>query len=467
MPTQASLILELQVSYDKIKHVRVNGKPINYTLLKESVGQPMIRIEAGQLEQYDIEIAWDGKKWENEDNYIPLVQGQEEYIPFHSAPIEIYDPQNVFENCRITNEGIQGLVRAEKGYHTFFIKQNKGDLTWWKPVDVYVVPAVEIVNNTQEGNKSIDFQIKNHTNQLQSGKLVLNGTVIESVALKGHETKTFVCDNTKGNVFGTNIVEWKNDEKVYSTSIVNWNVSAQEEVQYENVDLSTYFNDEINNIYAYGKYLSPRWEYTTLCVPTQGMGQWCHPTDLSPIDDSGLRQAATEGIYTVSGIPFATPQEKGTKNIAFTTLWDNYPNQITIPLEGKASHIYFLLAASTYHMQAHFLNGILRVNYTDGSYDTLNLILPQTLLPLDQSIFIDNHAFRCDLPRPYRVELMTGKVNRFLDQKMKNGPIYIEGGLAPMNDLPLDKNKELASLTLETMANEVIIGLMGATLVRE
>ena len=62
---------------------------------------------------------------------------------------------------------------------------------------------------------------------------------------------------------------------------------------------------------------------------------------------------------------------------------------------------------------------------------------------------------------------MTGKVNRFLDQKMKNGPIYIEGGLATMNDLPLDKNKELASLTLETMANEVIIGLMGATLVRE
>lgn len=41
----------------------------------------------------------------------------------------------------------------------------------------------------------------------------------------------------------------------------------------------------------------------------------------------------------------------------------------------------------------------------------------------------------------------------------------IPGGAATLLYLPLDKQKTLRSLTLETVSNEVVIGLMGATLV--
>lgn len=94
------------------------------------------------------------------------------------------------------------------------------------------------------------------------------------------------------------------------------------------------------------------------------------------------------------GIPFSTPGEKEYNNIAFTTLWDNYPTSINIPLNGKASKAYFLIAASTYYMQSHIVNGEIKL------------------------------------------------------------------------DLPLNPVKELKSLSLETTANEVVIGLMGVTLVK-
>ena len=39
-----------------------------------------------------------------------------------------------------------------------------------------------------------------------------------------------------------------------------------------------------------------------------------------------------------------------------------------------------------------------------------------------------------------------------------------EGGAGVILDIPLDKNKTLEELTLETVANDVVIGLMSVTL---
>ena len=68
----------------------------------------------------------------------------------------------------------------------------------------------------------------------------------------------------------------------------------------------------------------------------------------------------------------------------------------------------------------------------------------------------------------YHLRLKTGDVSKYhageLGKRISNDPIYIDGGMATMLDLPLNPDKELDSLTLETIANEVIIGLMGVTL---
>jgi hypothetical protein len=242
--------------------------------------------------------------------------------------------------------------------------------------------------------------------------------------------------------------------------------------RFEKLDLSPFFNDKVSNIFAYGKYVSPRWPYTTLQVPTQGMGEWCHPEDLSIIDDKGLRaKAGPSGLIWMPGdVPFATPGDSVAPNIVFTTRWDNYPEAVSIPLSGKASDLCVLLAASTYHMQVHVPNGSISVLYDDGTREVLDLVLPETLLPLDQDIYTDGSAFTLKVQRPWRIRLKTGEITRTpaADLKLQqgNGPLSIDGGLATMMRLPLNPDKYLKSLEVRTIANEVIVGLMAATLVR-
>ena len=73
-----------------------------------------------------------------------------------------------------------------------------------------------------------------------------------------------------------------------------------------------------------------------------------------------------------------------------------------------------------------------------------------------------------DTPKPYRVLLNDGRCSRNLTKdlglKMK-AKRMIEGGAAVLLDLPLDAEKEIDKLVLKTTAYEVIIGLMGITLV--
>ena len=61
----------------------------------------------------------------------------------------------------------------------------------------------------------------------------------------------------------------------------------------------------------------------------------------------------------------------------------------------------------------------------------------------------------------------TGKVSRDLGKELGITGVYgreIEGGAGVLLDMPLDAEKTLESLTLETVANDVVIGLMGITL---
>ena len=231
-------------------------------------------------------------------------------------------------------------------------------------------------------------------------------------------------------------------------------------------------NASVTQIFK-NEYLTPRSPYTTLQVPKQGIGEWCHPTMTANIDDSGLRKATNGNLFmTPFGVPFLTKSETKANNIAFTTLWDNYPNQLSAPLTGKASHAYLLMAGSTNHMQCHVVNGTVTVNYQDETKEILELINPETWAPIEQDFFIDGQAFRSKQPRPYRVAFKTALVRRDLetDLKIKPNEVYgrtIDGGAGIILDLPLNPRKELKNIEVEAVANEVVIGLMAVTLLRK
>lgn len=227
------------------------------------------------------------------------------------------------------------------------------------------------------------------------------------------------------------------------------------------------FNSSVTDIFR-NQYLAPRSPYTTLQLPKQGIGEWCHPTTMAEIDDAGMRSLVRDGLLsTALGITFRTPSQGN--NIAFTSLWNNYPDSIQVPLAGKASHAYLLLAGSTNHMQCHIANGAVRIHYTDGSMDTIELINPDNWCPIEQDYFVDQLAFSLNTPRPYRLHFQSGLVSNNLEKDLKITGVYgrsIEGGAGVLLDVPLDASKELTHLTLETLSNDVIIGLMGITLQR-
>ncbi|MDE5702502.1 MAG: DUF4450 domain-containing protein, partial [Bacteroides sp.] len=149
----------------------------------------------------------------------------------------------------------------------------------------------------------------------------------------------------------------------------------------EMVVMDTQFNSLVTDIFR-NEYLSPRSPYTTLQLPKQGIGEWCHPLHTIEIDDAGLRSSVRNGVLeTKLGVSFRTPAEGC--NIAFTSLWDNYPDSLTVPLKGKASAAYLLMAGSTNHMQCHIDNGLVRVYYKDGTCDVMPLRNPDNWPPIE------------------------------------------------------------------------------------
>ena len=125
-----------------------------------------------------------------------------------------------------------------------------------------------------------------------------------------------------------------------------------------------------------------------------------------------------------------------------------------------------LMAGSSNQMQSRFDNGEVIVTYTDGSTERLALNNPVNWWPIDQDYFIDDFAFRRPEPIPPRVDLRTGAVRVLDAREFKGKGGKVPGGAATVLDLPLQADKELKSLTIRTLANEVVIGLMAITLVR-
>ena len=235
--------------------------------------------------------------------------------------------------------------------------------------------------------------------------------------------------------------------------------------------IDRYFNSNVDDIFK-NKYLSPRPQTTTLQIPVQGIGEWCHPEQTADINDSVFRSLIVGDNLVIAGIPFHTPKQG--RNIVYTSLWDNYPDSVIIPLKGQASTAYLLMAGSTNHMQSHIDNGFVIVTYTDNSSDTLQLYNPYNWCPIEQDYYIDGKAFRTvSMGRPLRICLgmVTSDHHPIVSRDL--GEVLglkgaaereIPGGAAQMLSMPLNPQKELRSLTVRTLSNDVVIGLMAVTL---
>ncbi len=295
----------------------------------------------------------------------------------------------------------------------------------------------------------------------------LNKDSYSFIDTKNYGPFTFKCaekDDMKWWVLTSSKVEKDDSDILFSKASVD--IGKVLPSKCKTIKIDKVLNSNVTDIFK-NKYLSPRSPYTTLQIPVQGIGEWCHPLMTADIDDTGLREAISNDTFSTDlGIPFISYKEG--YNIAYTSLFDNYPDSINIDLQGKACNAYLLMAGSTNHMQSNFENARIRVYYMDGEFDELKIINPINWAPIEQAFYEDHLAFnRKTLPLT-RLELKTAKIsNHLADDIGAVGAVsIIDGGAATILKMPLNKTKKLKSLTLECLASEVVVGIMAITLER-
>jgi hypothetical protein len=467
-----ALRLRLSARRDGIERITVNGKKAGWKADEDSIGGPRIEILGEKSARYEVEIVWKGEKIRETKVPQIVAENSKFSVSFGKTELlEISDPQQSVQNPEKTTNSFSAVASRNPGHRTVFAKLRQGEMRWHEPLMFEIRPAFEIMPSENQDQDSLRFKVRNNTSLAVDKKVTvdINGET-EKLDLKvlPLSESTEIAVRSKAISPGANRLKIALENGRSLEGIVtNWHIKTAAP-KYEALNLTPVFNDKVAKIFK-NEYLSPRSPYVSLAIPKQGIGSWARWNEQFEVDDSGLRRIAEEnkGNFALpNGIYFKTTGVKDEKNIAFTSQWDNFPREVSVPLGGRSPKIYLLMAGSTNQMQSRFVNGEIIITYADNSTEKLELINPTNWWPIDQDYLIDDYAFRRPEAIPPRVELKTGMVRIVNPADFKGRGKKVEGGAATVLDLPLDANKELRSVTVRTLANEVIIGLMSATLLR-
>ena len=463
-----SMALKLTIAAKKqgVEYIKINQQlSTDWNVDSNALVTPKLIINAPYQPSYTIEIKWKGQDIQRlnySTNFIPEQQFNlsNDQLDF----IELYDPQPVFQSTQLKKDQLSGSLQGTLGNKTFFLKLQQGSFQWWEPINIQINQAIAITKTTST-IKGSQIEFKSHNDTESALDFVLNHN---KNTIKSSKDKQELYLEADQLVPGTNTLTIKGTTTpIYK--VQNWEIKAKESDEFQTIDLSPYYNNKVDRIFKQ-QYSSPRVNSPTLQLPLQGIGNWCYPNILPNIDASGVKDLASKNKGTIyfQDIPFAiAPKESN--DIVFTSMWDNYPETITIPLQGKARHMYFVMAGTTNPMQSRLTNGRITIHYKDGSSSVLLLKNPENWWPIEQDYYTDDYAFKISVDSPPRLHLKTGEFHReFNDYTSIKGftDYAIEGGAATLLDLTIDPTKELDHLELTTVANEVIIGLMSVTLLK-
>jgi len=316
-------------------------------------------------------------------------------------------------------------------------------------------PAVVLAGNTgdpvtlqAENGQVVDF----HDPQgvLEKAK-VDQGTIAGLLTANAGDHVVFglaqVGEARQWRMFKIHVTDVKTDQALAAKT----EVEAPGNARWDEVDLQAALNGDIRAIYQQ-QYLSPRPNTCSLRLATDGYATWqmvLAKNYQAPVIDLANVPKLTDGsghLVTGKGVPFLWPG--GKNNIAFTSSWDNWPRQIEVPVHKTGDAVWFLLCGTTNPMQVRIANAELRMKYADGVVEKLEIVPPfnfWTLCPID-GIDYDYARDGFALPKVPPTTVQLGKNCRGIVLCW-----HLRPGVA------------LESVTLETLSQEVVMGLMGVT----
>lgn len=243
-----------------------------------------------------------------------------------------------------------------------------------------------------------------------------------------------------------------NDPAAEAAEAARYVTQVSSNATWQLCDISAKLNADVRTIYKQ-EYLSPRPKTCSVRLGSDGYSPWTFAYWNLKVPEIDLQNVprlldAKGVLQTPQGVPFAWTN--GAFNIAFTSLWDNWPREVTVPVGRSGKAIWLLVCGSTNPMQCRIANARLRMQYADGVVDDLDLVPPMnfwSLCPL-------NNIFDYDYKR-----------DAFALPPKPPATVQLGGNCrAMLLNLKLRPDAELKQVTLETLSQEVVIGLMGVTI---
>jgi len=214
--------------------------------------------------------------------------------------------------------------------------------------------------------------------------------------------------------------------------------------KWTNIPLDGVFNGDVRTIFQQ-KYLSPRPATVSCRIGYDGWSAWTFYPWRVPTPEIKLAKTG-EPVMTSQGVPFG--RLDAGKNIVFTSRWDNWPKSAKVPVNSSGEAVWLLVCGSTNPMQGRIANAVLRFRYADGQEEQLELIPPLNFWSLcgfgRTDYDMKRDAFALPKEPPAQVQLGENCRAMVYGWKLRDGAV-------------------LKEVELETLSQEVVIGLMGVS----
>lgn len=224
------------------------------------------------------------------------------------------------------------------------------------------------------------------------------------------------------------------------------------------VDIGRQMNADVRTIFKQ-KYLSPRPNTVSVRLGTDGYSPWTFPFWHSGVPEIALDSVArylTDGnLVTPQGVHFRWNDME--RNVAFVSLWDNYPHELTFDAgQAEGAVLSLLVCGSTNVMQCHIANAALYIHYTDGVTDSIALVPPVNYWNL--SPIIPHATATGQNSRTY----YTSSTDRWCMPKVMPQTVSLgKNCTAMLISRRLLAGKKVRDVTLRCLSEEVVVGLMG------
>ncbi len=196
-----------------------------------------------------------------------------------------------------------------------------------------------------------------------------------------------------------------------------------------------------------------------------GFNYWLeHVTARSkpPCDTAWRARIGDDGVgWTTDGIPFKSPREG--PNIAVAAMHNrDFRPSISFPVHAAGRTLYLMISGMTYPLQSHVTNVRITLAYADGSKETRDLVNPFDIGDC-WSTWCGPHF---DTPAN-GFENIGGRRGPAGTSQVKDltRPVAVDT-IAHLIDFSLPSGKQLAEVRMETLANDIAFGAMGASILK-